>query len=261
MSEKVNIEDDDIIVKAVYFSKHHIDGTADDISDNRIARRIYQLLDVEKALKDITSDRRLINRIWDKRRELQTINSKLMLRYGDRGEYDGTKASKRDIQERQRIIDELKKLEASDVSIDLKDTLKIADIYSQLPPTSNTFPYRIYRVISEPGWSIYAEERVENPRLMLVMDKFDLPLAKRIFSRFIDLDEEVIQEEDIEEEKPELSEEQEESIREEAERLEKLDIAGGSRELEEEREEEEEKKSTKGKKEKKKEKKEKKKEI
>lgn len=213
MDDKVDIEDDDTRIRAVYFSKLPIDGTAEDISDTRIARRIYELLDVKEAYETKKKDKRLTALIWDKRKELGTINMRMLLNYSNRNEYEGTKASKKDIQRRLQLIKELKTLEAEDDDLTFTDTLRIANIYSQLVPTSDYFAYRIYRTISEDGWTLYAEEKVENPRLMLVMDNFDYKLAHKIFSRFIDID--IINLETEEHEKLEERSREEEEIEEE----------------------------------------------
>ena len=215
-------------IRVVFLSNESLDGDASLLGKNRIVRRIYPLIDIEKLVESQKEDKRKLVYLKDIRSRLRGLNQRMRLRMGDVGIYTGTKAAKKDIEARDKVIKELKSVQQEDVHALFKAIKPLASPYAQ-PVVNETsvddgIAFRIYRVVNGQGWKVYAEEGVENPQLMVTMDSYDVALLRSILGKYLNIEEEIINEEEEEgieeEEKKEIdneeigNEEEEEDLRE-----------------------------------------------
>lgn len=223
VEEELPLEAVENKARVVFISNRSLDGDASVLGKSRIVRRVYPLIDIKKLVESQKEDKRKLVYLKDVRSRLRGLNQKMRLRMGDVSEYTGTKAEKKDITAREKVIKELKSLQQEDVHALFNGIKTIALPYAQ-PIVDKTvvddgMAFRVYRTVKGTGWNIYAEENVKDPQLMIVMDTFDINILNLLINKYLGEEEQI--EDEAEEEREER--EEEEGEQEQEEQIEELE--------------------------------------
>ena len=165
----------------VYISKKNVTKDVSELP--RIARQLYSLIDVEKLIEEQIRDPQKQVAIRRHVAQLATINMELKLKRDSREEFVAHKSKDEPkVKQRNDIIAALEVEEITAAADRWGEIDEWARLYVQTPEVLTA--YRVYSYREGKGYTLYIEDAVAKPKVMVVCTGFHDTVAREVIEEW-----------------------------------------------------------------------------